>query len=111
MSRQKELEAVIDELLYTTGRLLAYDNVRIFNFLGVEEIVCNLNNYADYIHYHEDICRYITDCFASGEREVTEENFEASFAALRDLVSGYDYEAIWDDWQDPRPRFYQGQGG
>ena len=111
VSRQKELDAVIDELLYTTGRLLAYDNVRIFNFLGEVEIVCNLDNYADYIHYHEDICRYITDCFASGERELTEENFEASFAALRDLVSGYDYEAIWDDWQDPRPRFYQGQGG
>ena len=109
--RQKELDAVIEELLYTTRRLLAYDNVRVFSFLGAEEIICNLNNYADYIHYHEDTCRYIADCFASGEMELTEENCEAAFGALRKLVSDYDYGAIWEDWQDPRPRFYQGQGG
>ena len=109
--RRKELDAVTEELVYTTRRLLSYDNVRVFCFLGVEEIVCNLNNYADYIHYHEDTCRYITDCFVSGQQEVTQENCEEVFEALKELALTYDYESIWEDWQDPRPRFYQGQGG
>ena len=109
--RRKELDAVTEELVYTTRRLLSYDNVRVFCFLGVEEIVCNLNNYAAYIHYHEDTCRYITDCFVSGQQEVTQENCEEVFEALKELALTYDYESIWEDWQDPRPRFYQGQGG
>lgn len=107
VTRQKELDAVIRRLSYMTERLLSYENVRIFNFLGKEEIICNLNNYADFMHYHKDTCRYITDCFATGENELTTENYRASFAQLRELAEQYDYQAIWEDWYDQTPRFYQ----
>lgn len=108
--QEKELDAVIGRLTYMTERLLAYDNVRIFNFLGKEEIVCNLNNYADYIHYHKDTCRYITDCFADGTNELTRENYQESFEQVKKMAREYDYESIWEDWQDPAPRFYEGKG-
>ena len=49
--------------------------------------------------------------FVSGQQEVTQENCEEVFEALKELALTYDYESIWEDWQDPRPRFYQGQGG
>lgn len=108
--QEKELDAVIGRLSCMTERLLSYENVHVFNFLGKEEIVCNLNNYADFMHYHRDTCRYITDCFASGENEVTLKNYAESLAQVKKMAAEYDYEPIWDDWQDPAPRFYEGKG-
>lgn len=108
--RERELEAVIGRLDYMTRRLLSYENVRIFNFLGKEEIVCNLNNYADFMHYHRDTCRYITDCFANGENELTPENYRESLEQVRKMAAEYDYEPIWENWQEETPRFYEGKG-
>ena len=98
--RQKELDAVIRELDYMTEKLLAYDNVRVFCFQNNRDIVCNLNNYADYTHYHADVCRYIVECFENGEGELTEDNYKAVLEDLRELAAGYDYEAIYDNWYD-----------
>lgn len=98
--RQKELAAVIRELEYMTEKLLAYDNVRVFCFQNNRDIVCNLNNYADYTHYHADVCRYIVECFENGEGELTEDNYKTVFEDLRGLAAGYDYEAIYDNWYD-----------
>ena len=61
--RQKELDAIYQRTGLYDGKLLAYDNVRVFCFQNNRDIVCNLNNYADYTHYHADVCRYIVECF------------------------------------------------
>ena len=98
--RLKQLDAVIEELSYMTERLLSYENVRVFCFQNQRQIVCDLNNYADYTHYHADVCRYIVECFANGDCELTQENYEGVFEDLRELASGYDYEAIYDNWYD-----------
>lgn len=96
--REKRLDVVIEKYRYMTERLLEYDNVEIFFFQNEEEIICNLNNYADYTHYHGRICRYMVECFANGERRVTMDNLEEELDRLYRLVANYDYEAIWDDW-------------
>ena len=110
VTRARELDAVTRRMLCMAQRLTEYENVRLFSFMEEEQIVCNLNNYADYIHYHKDICRYITDCFASGTCELEREDLEDYFAALKKMAAEYDYEAIWDDWYDAGPRFYKGKG-
>lgn len=103
--RQKELDAVIGRLEYMTERLLPYENVHIFSFLGEEDIIHNLNNYADYIHYHKNVCRYITECFADGDCELTEHDYRKKFADLKRMAQEHDYESIWDDWYDAPPRY------
>lgn len=105
VTRAKELEAVIGRLEYMTERLLNYENVHVFNFLGKEDIICNLNNYADYMHYHKNVCRYITECFATGENELHPENYGQAFDEIRTLAMSYNYPAIWDDWYDMTPRY------
>ena len=105
VTREKELEAVIGRLEYMTERLLNYENVHVFNFLGKEDIICNLNNYADYMHYHKNVCRYITECFATGENELHPENYGQAFDEIRTLAMSYNYPAIWDDWYDRTPRY------
>lgn len=96
--RQKELDTVIEKYRYMTKRLLEYPNVEVFFFQNQENIICNLNNYADYTHYHGRICEYMVECFASGERQVTLDNLEEEIQVLYSLASTYDYEAIFDDW-------------
>ena len=105
VTREKELEAVIGRLEYMTERLLNYENVHVFNFLGKEDIICNLNNYADYMHYHKNVCRYITECFATGENELHPENYGQAFDEIRTLAMSYNYPASWDDWYDMTPRY------
>ena len=105
VTREKELEAVIGRLEYMTERLLNYENVHVFNILGKEDIICNLNNYADYMHYHKNVCRYITECFATGENELHPENYGQAFDEIRTLAMSYNYPAIWDDWYDTTPRY------
>lgn len=105
VTREKELEAVIGRLEYMTERLLNYENVHVFNFLGKEDIICNLNNYADYMHYHKNVCRYITECFATSENELHPENYGQAFDEIRTLAMSYNYPAIWDDWYDRTPRY------
>lgn len=96
--RGKELDTVIEKYRYMSERLLAYDNVEIFFFQNREEIICNLNNYADYTHYHGRICKYMIECFQSGKHRVTMENLEEELDVLYQLAANYDYEAIYDDW-------------
>ena len=96
--REKGLDAVIEKYWYMSQRLLEYDNVEIFFFQNQEEIICNLNNYADYTHYHGRICRYMVECFENGQCRVTLDNLEEELEKLYQLAANYDYEAIWDDW-------------
>ncbi|MDO4294307.1 MAG: hypothetical protein Q4C65_13915 [Eubacteriales bacterium] len=103
--RDRELEAVFGRLEYMTERLLAYDNVQVYCFLDETGIIGNLNNYADYMHYHKNVCRYLTECFADGCGRLEKDNYRERFAALKEFVQNYDYESIWDDWYDAAPRF------
>ncbi|MBQ9990278.1 MAG: hypothetical protein IJP31_04975 [Lachnospiraceae bacterium] len=96
--RKQELRAVIAKYDYMTRRLLGYENVEVFFFQNQEEIICDLNNYADYTHYHGRICEYMVQCFESGERRVTLENLEEEQNGLFELASTYDYEAIFENW-------------
>ena len=96
--RGKELETVIEKYRYMTEKLLEYDNVEVFLFQNQEDIICNLNNYADYTHYHSRICKFMVECFQNGNCRVTDENLEEELDALYQLALNYDYDAIFDDW-------------
>jgi len=93
--QEKQMEAVIREYEYIAQRLFSYGNVRVFFFPNQKWIVCNLDNYADYSHYHPDINRYMTECFAEGECEVTEKNLEEELEKMRQIVAAYDFEELF----------------
>lgn len=92
---ENHMEATMRKYEYITERLLAYDNVRVFFFPNKEGIICNLDNYADYSHYHPDINRYMAECFASGEGEITRENLQEELYKMREIVGSYDFEELF----------------
>lgn len=94
--RENHLEATMAEYQYIADRMLAYDNVRVFYFPNQEWIVTDLDNYADYSHYHRDINYYMTRCFADGSCEVkTEKEMDAALEQMRQVIERFDFEALF----------------
>lgn len=93
---ENHLDATIAEYQYIADRLLAYDNVRVFFFPNQEWIVTDLDNYADYTHYHRDINYYMTQCFADGDCEITsEEEMKQALEKTRLLIDEFDFEELF----------------
>lgn len=51
---------------YIIEMLLEYENIHLFSFLDDYELVCNLDNYKDIAHYHENINSKILLCMWGG---------------------------------------------
>lgn len=93
---ENHLEATMAEYQYIADTLLAYGNVRVFFFPNQEWIVTDLNNYADYSHYHRDINRYMTECFANGDCEVADSaQMGQELEQMRDVIGRFDFEGLF----------------
>lgn len=94
--QENHLEATMAEYQYIANRLIAYDNVRVFYFPNQEWIVTDLNNYADYTHYHRDINYYMTECFADGTCEAASaEDIRQALQETQDMIERFDFEALF----------------
>ena len=94
--QENHMEATMREYACIAETLLAYDNVRVFYFPNREEIVTDLNNYADYTHYHARFNRFMTECFADGTCEVkSAEEMERALEETRDMVERFDFETLF----------------
>lgn len=92
---ENHMEATIEEYRYLAKTLAAYDNVKVFFFPSQEWIITDLNNYADYSHYHPRFNRYMTECFADGTCQVDEESIDQALDQMRQIVADYDFEALF----------------
>ena len=97
--RENHLEATLEEYRYIANRLNAYENVKVYFFPDQEEIICDLNNYADYSHYHPRYNRFMAQCFAQGKYLVAKQGeqgkkIEDYLAHMREIALGFDYEEL-----------------
>lgn len=67
-------------------RLLVFQNVEIYFFQNMEEIVSDLSLYMDTIHYSEDINKKLVDFVSSHEYKVTFENKEILLKDMKELA-------------------------
>lgn len=92
---RKQLEATLYEYELISEMLFEYPNVRIFFFTDEEEIITDLNHYADYTHYHPDFNHYMTRCFGDGTDEVTDmKQVKEHIDNMRRIASEYDFEPL-----------------
>lgn len=92
--REQKIDTIIAKYEYMTKRLLEYDNVEVYFFQNVEEIITDFDNYADYTHYSPEVCHRIVKDFASGKHKVTLDNLSNELDILYELAHNYDYESI-----------------
>lgn len=76
-------------------KLVEAENAQVYYFQNNAEIVCNLDNYMDMVHYSPAINQYMLECMADGECALTEENREAELEAMKELTKWISQEEIY----------------
>lgn len=79
--RTGERDAVLSAQEICIRELLKYENVSLYYYQDDEEIITNLDNYMDTIHFSKEINYYICNNMINEVDKVTEEN-------VNDLLSG-----------------------
>ena len=83
--RTGERDAVIYNEKQAVKTLLAYENVEIYFYQDAREIITNLDNYMDMIHFSKDINYWVYDQIAKGEGRLTIDNYEERLEGMRAL--------------------------
>jgi len=83
--RTGERDAVIYNEKQAVKTLLAYDNVEIYYYQDAREIITNLDNYMDMIHFSKDINYWVYKKLARGEDRLTPDNYEERLEGMREL--------------------------
>ena len=89
LEKQLEAEKITSELL------LECENIELYNFFDKTDIVCNLDNYQDGLHYVNDINDMIMTWIAKGEGRITKDNYKDIIEWEREYYMNYDYDAIY----------------
>lgn len=99
VQRENHLDATMETYRYISNRLNEYENVTVYFFLDREEIICDLNNYADYSHYHPRYNRFMAECFANGDCLVAKEGqsgktIDEYLEHMWEIATTFDYEEL-----------------
>lgn len=81
------------------SELSACENVEIYFFQDEEDIVCDLDNYMDMVHYSPEVNQYMLEQMAAGNNRVTAENREEKIAGMRRLSDFISQERIFCYYQ------------
>lgn len=84
--RSGDLEAYLYNMEQTMGSLLQYENVEMFYFQDEEEIITNLDNYMDTLHFSPEINEYMANQIIEGNDPVTLANYKETIAGMRTLA-------------------------
>ena len=75
--------------------LTACDNVKLYFFQSERDIICNLDNYMDMLHYSPAINQYMLDKVVEDLNRVTEENVESVLLEMRETYEYIIEEGIY----------------
>lgn len=90
LNRHLDAEKVVIE------ELIKYDNVHLFSFFNDTEIITNLDNYIDIIHYGEDINSYILNCMKNGTNIITNNNYLEYCQKEKNFYLNFDYDSYFN---------------
>ncbi|MCM1194086.1 MAG: hypothetical protein NC123_19475 [Butyrivibrio sp.] len=91
MVRSKQLNAQLEAQQAAAELLLEADNIKVFDFSYRIDIIENLDNYTDTLHYGEWINSELLEMMAAGEGLLTRGETEEYYDAVRELYAAYDY--------------------
>lgn len=83
--RTGERDAVLYNEKQAIEALLAYENAEIYFYQDDREVITNLDNYMDMIHFSKDINRRIYEKLAAEEGRLTPDNYVEKLEGMRTL--------------------------
>ncbi len=83
--RSGERDAVIYNEKQAVKALLEYDNAEVYFYQDDRDVITNLDNYMDIVHFSKDINYYIYDKLVRKEERLTKENYEERLNGMYEL--------------------------
>ena len=83
--REGDTDAYLYNMEQAMETLLSRENVKLFYFQNDREIITNLENYMDILHFSPERNRYICDSLIKGEHRVDKDNSERVIEEMRTL--------------------------
>lgn len=87
---------MLDAQQLAIEKLLECENIKLFSFMNVPEITCNLNYYKDSMHYNQEINVLIIDSMAADTNRITKENYMDYMNFMRGFYLSVDYDALFN---------------
>lgn len=88
--REGDTEAYLYNMEQAMRTLLSFQNVKLFYFQNDREIITNLENYMDILHFSPEINHYICESLIEGKHRISPENYIQNIRKMRDLA----YETV-----------------
>lgn len=92
--RTGDLDAFLYDEKEAMNALLAYNNVSVYYFQNNEEIVSNLDNYMDTVHFNSNINHFMEQSIRNGESEVTKDTVDDTISSMRDFCGRIETEFV-----------------
>lgn len=86
----------IDMEQYVIEELIEYDNVKLFSFFDDYDLICNLDNYTDDVHYSQSVCNYILISMKNGQHRLTKDSYEEYLQNIKEFYVNYNYDRIYE---------------
>lgn len=86
MYRSGELEQVMYAAGTSAERLLGYENVRMYYFQNDRDIILDLDQYMDPVHFTAEINQYMVEQMKEDNYRFTEENYREELDKMRKLA-------------------------
>ena len=83
--RNGERDAVLNAQRICIEELIGYSNAHVFYYQDDVEIITDLDNYMDAIHFSKDINRYVYESMAAGKDEITADKIDKVLDGMYDL--------------------------
>ena len=90
-----QLEKQIYILERVFAELTGFENAELYFFQNEEDIVCDLGNYMDMVHYSPEINQYMLEQMITGNNRVTADSGEEALADMRRLAEAISQERIF----------------
>lgn len=92
-------EGTSDEQFYVLEQILpkltSCKNVEVYYFQSDKDIICNLDNYMDVVHFSPEINQYMLNSILSNEYQVTEESVDETIDEMRQVYQYIINEGIY----------------
>lgn len=76
-------------------QMLSCENLKLYAWFDKTELIENLNNYKDLVHYSPEINEKILLWMKEGEGRLSQENYEEYLAYIEKFYSNYDYDSLF----------------
>lgn len=96
LKQEGKIEKQIMAEKYMIEKILEYPNVELYSFFNNYEMICDLDNYVDQIHYMENISDKILYWISKKEYQLTKENYKEYIRKNLEFYKNYNYDSIFE---------------